>query len=73
LAERFDLARSTVVSLLRKQGISIRYPRLTPEQCIEIVRLYESGVSQAEIARQFGRDPGNIWHVLERAGLKEQR
>ena len=70
LAEQFDLARSTAVSLLRKHGVGIRYPRLTPEQRARIIELYLSGVSQKEIARRFERDPGNIWHVLERAGLK---
>jgi DNA-directed RNA polymerase specialized sigma24 family protein len=70
LAEQFGLARNSVLTLLRKQGVSIRYPRLTAEQCAEIVRLYESGLSQVEIAHRFGCDPGNVWHVLERAGLK---
>jgi transposase-like protein len=64
----FDLAGSTAVSLLRKHGMSIRYPRLTPEQRAEIIELYLSGVRQREIARRFERDPGNIWHVLSELG-----
>jgi DNA invertase Pin-like site-specific DNA recombinase len=70
LAERYGLARSTVVGLLRKQGVVIRYPQMTPADRIRVVELYQSGVTQIEIARQLGRHKGVIWHVLERAGLK---
>lgn len=68
LAERYELARSTVISLLRKHGVEIRHPRVTPAEVAEMVRLYQAGVQQVEIAARFGRDPGNIWHVLKRAG-----
>jgi len=33
-----------------------------------MVRLYRSGVRQVDIGARFGRDPGNIWHLLKRAG-----
>lgn len=68
LAERYGLARSTVISLLRKHGIDIRHPRVTPAEQAEMVALYQSGVLQVEIAARFGRDPSSIWHVLKRAG-----
>jgi DNA invertase Pin-like site-specific DNA recombinase len=70
LAERYGLARSTVLVLLRKQGVPIRYPQMTPEDCSRVVELYRFGVSQVEIARQLGRHKSVVWHVLERAGLK---
>jgi hypothetical protein len=69
LAERYGLARSTVIGLLRKHGIAVRYPRVTPAEQAEMVALYQSGVRQIDIAARFGRDPGNIWHVLKRAGV----
>jgi hypothetical protein len=68
LAEQYGLARSTVIELLRQHGVVVRYPRATPEEAAEMVRLYQSGVRQVDIAARFGRDPGNIWHVLKRAG-----
>jgi DNA-binding transcriptional regulator LsrR (DeoR family) len=68
LAERYGLARSTVIGLLRQYGVAVRYPRVTPDEATEMVRLYQSGVRQVDIAARFGRDPGNIWHVLKRAG-----
>jgi hypothetical protein len=72
LAERYGLARSTVIGLLRKHGIAVRYPRVAPDEAAEMVRLYRSGMRQVDIATQFRRDPGNIWHVLERAGAFAQ-
>jgi hypothetical protein len=41
---------------------------VTPDEAAEMVRLHRSGMRQADIAAQFGRDPGNVWYVLERTG-----
>jgi hypothetical protein len=71
LAERHGLARSTVIGLLRRHGVAVRYPRVTPEQAGEMLPLYRSGVRQVDIAEQFGRDPSNVWHVLKRVGAFE--
>jgi hypothetical protein len=68
LAERYGLARSTVIQLLRQHGVAVRYPRVTPAEAAEMVALYQSGARQVDIADRFGRDPGNIWHVLKRTG-----
>ena len=38
------------------------------EEAGEMVRVYQSGVRQVDIAAQFGRNPGNVWHVLKWAG-----
>jgi hypothetical protein len=68
LAERYGLARSTVIALLRKHGVAVRYPRVTSSEGAEMLRLYQSGMRQVDIAEQFGRAPGNVWHVLKRLG-----
>lgn len=73
LAERYGLARTTVIGLLREHGVAVRYPRVTPGETAEMVRLYRAGVRQVDIAARFGRDPGNIWHVLKRAGAFPRR
>jgi hypothetical protein len=66
LAEQYGLARSTVMGLLH--SVAVRYPRVTAAEAAEMVRLYRAGVRQVHIAARFDRDPGNIWHVLKRAG-----
>lgn len=71
LAERYSLARSTVISLIRNHGVEVRHPRVTPDEAAEMVALHRAGVRQVDIAARFGRDPGNIWHVLKRAGAFE--
>jgi hypothetical protein len=68
LAEQYGLARTTVIGLVRQHGVAVRNPRVTPDEAAEMVQLYQSGVRQVDIAARFGRDPGNIWHVLKRAG-----
>jgi hypothetical protein len=73
LATQFGLARSTVIKLLKERGVVVRRPRVTDEDKAEMVRLFLDGMTQVAIAARFGRDPGLIWHVLERAGLKGRR
>jgi hypothetical protein len=70
LAVQYRVARSSVLKLLHEHGIALRYPRLTPDERTQIAALYVAGVSQVDIAKQFGRDPSLIWHTLRRAGLK---
>lgn len=60
MAEHYGLARSTVIGLLRKHGIAVRYLWVTPAEAAEMVRLYHSGMRQVDIAGRFGRDPGSI-------------
>jgi hypothetical protein len=55
LAERFGLARSTVVGLLREQQVAVRHPRLTQEEIERAVAWYRQGVRQIEIAKRLGR------------------
>ena len=69
LAAQFGLARSTVILLLKEHGVVVRHPRLTPDEIAEIVRWFQSGVTQAEIGRRTGRDKGHVWHVLRRQGV----
>jgi len=69
LAERYGLARSTVLKVVRAAGGQVRYPRMTAEEKAEVVRLYLAGMRQVDIAAQLGRHKSLIWHILARAGL----
>lgn len=68
LALEFGLAKSSVLAVLRGEGVSIRLPRLSAADRLRVVALYRQGIPQVEIARQFGRHKGAIWHLLKRAG-----
>lgn len=66
LAERYGLARSTVIALLPRHGVAVRHPRVTAEESAEMLRLYRSGVWQVDvvdIAEQFGWQPGSVWQL----------
>lgn len=41
---------------------------MMPKQAAEMLRLYRAGTRQVDIAEQFGREPGHVWHVLKRVG-----
>jgi DNA-binding transcriptional regulator LsrR (DeoR family) len=69
LAERYGLARSTVLALLKERGAQVRYPRFTAADTEQAIRLYKQGVRQIDIARELGRSKSAVWHVLHRAGL----
>ena len=69
LAEQYGLARSTIIQLLRKHGVAVRYSRVTPAEAAEMVQLYRAGMRQIDIAARLGRDPSSVWHVLRRAVL----
>ena len=69
LAERYGLARSTVLALLKERGVGVRYPRFTEADTERAIALYKDGVRQIDIARELGRSKSAVWHVLHRAGL----
>jgi hypothetical protein len=68
LAERYDVARSTVIQILKAQGVDVRHPRMSDVDCAQVVELYRRGVRQIDIAAELGRSKSVIWHVLRRAG-----
>lgn len=69
MAERFGLARSTVIVLLRERGVAVRHPRVNASDVAQAVEWYEAGVRQIEIAERLGRSKSVVWHLLRRAGV----
>ena len=69
LAERYGLARSTMIKLLKERSVEVRRPRVSEAEVTRIVGLYQQGFRQSDIARQLDRHKSLIWHVLRRAGL----
>lgn len=69
LGQRYGLAKSSVIRLVRDAGERVRHPRLSTTETAQLVALYEAGVSQKEIAEQLGRSPSAVWHCLRRLRL----
>ena len=64
LAERFGIARQTVLEHVRRLGLPHRHPKLSPKETSQAVRLYETGNSLAVVGTAFGVDPGTIRRPL---------
>lgn len=73
LGQRYGIAKSTVLRLVRQAGERVRYPRLTAAERAQLVALHEEGWSQKDIAERLDRSPGAIWHCLRRLGLTGSR
>jgi DNA-directed RNA polymerase specialized sigma24 family protein len=69
LGQRYGLAKSSVLRLIRQAGERVRHPRLSPADAAQLIALYEVGMAQKDIAERLGRSPSAVWHCLRRAGL----
>jgi DNA-binding CsgD family transcriptional regulator len=69
LGQRYGLAKSSVLRLVRQAGGRVRHPRLSTKETAQLVTLYKAGVPQSEIAARLGRSPSAVWHSLRRLGL----
>jgi DNA-binding CsgD family transcriptional regulator len=68
LGERYGLAKSTVLVILRGAGVAVRHRRFSSAEAAQVVELYLAGRPQTEIAQLLGRSPSAVWHALRRAG-----
>jgi len=69
LGQRYGLAKSSVLRLVRQAAERVRHPRLSENDTAQLVALYEAGFSQKDIAARLGRTPSAVWHCLRRAGM----
>jgi DNA-directed RNA polymerase specialized sigma24 family protein len=72
LGQRYGIAKSSVLRLLRQAGELVRHPRISPAETARLIQLYEAGLPQQDIAERLGRSPSAVWHCLRRAGLVGQ-
>jgi Homeodomain-like domain len=68
LSRRYGLAKTTVLGLIRQAGERVRHPRFSVDEAAHLVKLYEAGLPQKDIAAQLGRSPSAVWHCLRRLG-----
>jgi DNA-binding CsgD family transcriptional regulator len=71
LADRFGIARKTVLAHLDRQGVPRRHlPGMSVDQVGIAAKLYESGMSLATVGKQLGFSPNTVRQNLIVAGVK---
>lgn len=81
LAKQYDISTTAVKRLLHINGVLVRrYHRLSEDEVLAAVRLYEAGWSLAEIGRKLNADDETVrqrlkeLHVsMRRAGQRQKR
>lgn len=70
LAADFGCNRTTVAARLKKAGIVMRLQPSSKEVIHEMVRLYQSGLSLADVGFQVGTSAGTVLRYLSDHGVK---
>lgn len=71
LGEMFGVCKTTIVNLLRKQGVEVTRSKVQAKlNAEEVISLYEYGYTSGKIAKQFGVNPQTILNCLRNHGVK---
>ena len=70
LAADFGCNRTTVAARLKKAGIVMRLQPSSKEVVHEMVRLYQSGLSLADVGFQVGTSAGTVLRYLSDHGVR---
>jgi hypothetical protein len=68
LADRYGLARSTVIEPLDKRGATVRASATDFRRSGAGSRAVRARMRQVDVALRLGRHKSVIWHVLRRGG-----
>lgn len=69
LAANYDLAKASVLRLLRSSNVTVRRQGLNCDEAAQAQVLYESGLSLAAVGDQLGLAPTSVSRALVRAGV----
>lgn len=69
LACEYKVAKSTILGILRANAVVVRCQSLTPDQVSEAVRLYESGFSLSQAAKQMRVNQETMRVTILRVGV----
>lgn len=70
LAERFGVTRQTVGRILKRQGVKIRWLRLTEEGLDEAERVYAQGLSLVRVAERLNVSADTVRLRLRKRGVQ---
>lgn len=69
LAEDYGIAKSALLQLLRREGVTLRKQSITPREAKQAARLYESGLSIVEVVERIGYSYTAVRESLHRSGV----
>ncbi|MEV7758945.1 helix-turn-helix domain-containing protein [Microbacterium sp. NPDC089180] len=69
LAEKYGVAKSTILRILREARVVVRRQPLTHDQVREAARLYESGLSLSQVAKRLDVNQETMRTAILKAGV----
>ena len=73
LAEEYDVAKSTILGIIRANNVVVRRQPMTREQVREAKRRYVSGLSLSQVAEQLGVNQETMRVAILADGVKLRR
>ncbi len=70
LAQVHGTSREAMWSLLKEEGVTMRYRSWLPHQIAKVVDLYEAGNSIYDVADKLGIPKATVGRTLKRAGVQ---
>lgn len=70
LAKDYDVAKSTIIGILRANNVVVRRQPLTAEQVSDAARLYESGLSLSQVAEALNVNQETMRVAIMKAGVE---
>ena len=70
LAAEHGVAKSTILGILRANSVVVRRQPMTSEQVAEAARLYESGLSLSQVAKQLQVNQETMRVAIMNAGVQ---
>lgn len=70
LAGSFGVHRTTVLAVLKREGVARRNRRITADEVREATRLYASGLSVKDVGQLLSFNGGTIWRTLRKAASR---
>lgn len=69
VAKAFGCSSHTVMSVLKRNGVTARHKNISKENQKKICQSYLEGNGLNKVGEDFGYSGGAIWHVLKRNGV----
>ena len=70
LAKDYDVAKSTIIGILRANNVVVRRQPMTADQVSQAARLYESGLSLSQVAEALRVNQETMRVAIMKAGVE---